>query len=377
MKKRTSFLGALLFYGVPAALSVGAGIVLALWLHDGAIGARSADPSTSLTASTETPRPDGPAGRTSGHPAATAGAPDERAQLERLQAELEQRLAADPNSALDLLFTLAPAQRALLSSDVIRTAAASAPETTLVWLRDHADAADLETWLAAYAGIAAADPVFALNELLALPEGAVREHGVQRVLEVWSRHDPVAAYEWVRSSTARDAADLHVTVMEGYIDALPQQAGELIGAMPEGPTRARLMDRYAYRVAESNPRAAAEWLARFDDAAPAQQALTTVYDQWAEQNPWAALEHAMQNVDGKLAFELAGRMALELALARPDELARSLERFPEAYRGVAAEQLATVWAVTEPEKARRWVDRLPAGALQQQARRALIESRRG
>src|SRR5690606_23004600 len=328
------------------ALSAGAGIALALWVHDGRTVdlPSSADPATSIAASVGAPGPsaaDAAARSTSRQHLPTDAPDDAPPGLARPPAEPAQRLAADPKSALDALLRLPPPQRAMLSDQLIRTAAARAPDATLAWLRDHTNVGELEPWLAAYAGIAATDPIFALNEVLALPEGEIRQYGLQRVLEVWARHDPVAAYEWVRSSTGADAIDLHVAVMDGYIEALPQQAGELIAAMPDGATRARLIDRYAYLRAESNPRAAADWLARFGDAAPAQQALSTVYDQWAQQDPWAAIEHAAQNVDGELGVELVGQVAATLALARPDELARSLERFPEAYRAVAVERLAS------------------------------------
>lgn len=364
---------------VPAAFSAAAGVGLALWAHDGVVGgAGDAAQPTPITAAAEAaPAPRAAPDRALPQQASATPAGDEPVSLQQLQAELERQVDANPARALDLLLGLSPPQRAYLAEDVIRAAAAQAPEQTLAWIDAHGGPQALDMRLAAYAGIAATDPVYAMNEVLALPNGGAREHGVRRVLETWSRHDPVAAYEWVRSSNGADAVDLQVTVMEGYIEKLPQQAGELIAGMPDGAARSRLMDRYAYVLAESDPRGAADWLGQFDGAAPAQQALATVYDQWARKDPWAAMEHAAQNVDGELGPELVGRVAVELALARPDELARSLERVPEAYRGLAAQRLAAAWSTNEPEKARRWVERLPAGELQDQARRALIPNRRG
>lgn len=364
---------------LPAALSSACGVALALWGHDGAIGAghraaadapvaavpAAADPAASAA---ELPGGDPrPAARESSAEPAGPG------ELQRLQASLAEKVKSEPGAALAALLTLDHLARRYLAEDVVRQAAERAPDATLAWIDRHfANGPErLNMLLAAYTGIAVTDPQFALNQVKSLPDPGMAQHGVHRVLETWARHDPVAAYEWVRFRTGEGAADLHVTVMQAYMKALPQQAGELIAGMPPGGIRARLVDRYAFEMAESDAAAAADWLARFDGEGATRHALTTVYDQWASQDPWAAIEHAVQTVDGELSFELVGRVAVEMGLNRPGELASSLDRVPEPYRALAARQLAYAWSANDPIGARHWVDNLPQGALQEQARRGL------
>lgn len=377
---------------IPAALSAACGVALALWGHDDRVGEIDAASSAVSAA----PAPADPSARAGDEPSSTSTAtspasasPAEAAdadtssqlqQLQQLQVTLNRHLDGDPLEALAMLVTLNDVQRSYLAEDVVREAAARAPEATLRWIDQHfPGGADRQTLLiAAYAGVAATDPMFAMNGVQGLDDPELRQHGVHQVLEAWSQHDPVTAYEWVRSQTGNGSADLFVTVMAGYMKKLPHQAGELIAGMPDGRTRARLMDQYAFELAESDPTEAAEWLSQFEPGqVAAQNALASVYDRWAQQDPWAAMEHAMLTVEGELAFELVGNVAVEMGLSRPNELAGSLDRIPEPYRGLAAHRLAAAWGARAPDQARRWVDGLPDGELQQQARRGLSASRGG
>jgi hypothetical protein len=183
----------------------------------------------------------------------------------------------------------------------------------------------------------------------------------------------VAAYEWVRAQNGEGTDEQHVTVMQAYMEQLPQQAGQLIAGLPEGPTRSRLMDRYAFELARSDVAAAVSWVSQFPQEADTQRALSSVIDQWARQDPWAAIDYAALNVDGELGSALVEQVVTEMGLKQPDRLARSLDRLPQAYRSLAAHRLARTWASFAPGRAQRWVEDLPAGEVRDQARRGLAE----
>jgi hypothetical protein len=267
---------------------------------------------------------------------------------------------------LTALLRLEEKQRRYLEEDVVRRAARRDPDRTLQWLGHNvADDAERERLLtAAYAGIASVDPTFAMNLAQTLSGTEARRLASHQVLEAWAATDVVAAYDWVASQgDPEGAGDLYTTVMQVYVRQYPQQAGDLIAGLPEGQAKARLVDRYAYDLAESDVPAALDWLSQFGEEDSTRDALTSVVDRWAQRDPWAAMDYAALNVDGELSFELVERVVAEMGSTRPRELAASLHRVPEEYRPLAAQRLANAWAFREPGQARRWAETLPPGEL--------------
>lgn len=376
---------------LPAAFSAACGVALAVWQQ----GLPAAEPAADAAAEAAAEVVAGAAGTERTHrsaaPASTAHAAEpvlarsptaplaDADELERLRRTLARRLDADVESALAGLLALNARQRAYLAEDLLRQAAERAPRVTLQWVESSfSDNGERESMLVAvYAGMAVHDPAFALNAVQNLADPEYRRLGSQQVLEAWAAVDVQAAYEWARARNGQDADELYVTVMDVYIAQRPHQAGELIARLQPGGTRSRLVDRYAFELAQHDAPAALAWLSQFEPDVSTQQALASVYDQWATRDPWAAIDHAVHHVDGELGAELIGQAATRLGSERPDLLAGSLHRIPDGYQTLAVERLAYGWAATDPERATRWVATLPHGELQAHARRGLRAARAG
>jgi hypothetical protein len=192
------------------------------------------------------------------------------------------------------------------------------------------------------------------------------------VLEVWAARDVVAAYEWVASQPPSGAGELFVTVLQRYLEESPEQASQLVVELPEGQARTRLIERYTRQLAATDAATALDWLAQFGEDVPTHHARSSTFEQWAERDPWAAIDHAALNVDGEEGFELVAEVASQMGRENPGGLAGSLCRVPETHRALAAEQLAGTWTATEPARAREWIDTLPPGDLRDAAIRGAV-----
>jgi hypothetical protein len=379
---------------LPAALAAACGVVLALWSHGIDLSELAGSPANSKrmradapssppgtaealarpelpsTPDLETADPQAPDPKTSDPRTADPQTPD---QLERLRRDLIGGLGRDLDAVLGRLLALDGRQRTYLAEDVIRRAADRAPERTLQWLEHNVTDPGLREQLltAAYAGLVRHDPSFAMNLAETLTHPLSRRVARHQVLEAWAAEDAVAAYEWARGRQGEGADELRVMVMLTYIEQAPRQAGDLIAALPAGVVRDRLIDHYAYTLAESDVAAARDWVAQFPAGVASQNAMSSIFGQWAEQDPWAAFDYAAQNVDGELGFELIGTVAAKVGASRPEALSTQLHRLPEAYRPLVAQRLADAWSTARPDAARQWVDSLPAGEVRDSARRGL------
>ena len=364
---------------VPAALSAAGGIGLALWMHESEVAGWSA-PRTAAAAPERArqPHPNETPGAFESTPTApfrtrsATPAPAHPEQLESLARRLKTEAQVDVEAALAALLVLPSHARSYLAEDLIRHAAERAPLQTVHWLEANVTDASLREHLlsSAYAGLATTDPAFALNRARALTNPEARHLAAHRAIESWAQADPAAAFEWVRGERGAGATESLVTVLQVYVEHDPVQAGEVVLSLPEGEARHRLVGQYASTLAASDAPAAAAWLSQLPEDAVTGSALSSVFEHWAEQDPWMAIEQASL-ADGELAFELVGRVVHSMAATRPDVLASSLHRLPECFRPLVAQRLASAWAEKRPRLTRRWVDALPPGEVRDEAQRAL------
>jgi len=132
------------------------------------------------------------------------------------------------------------------------------PVATAGWIEGHLDQPySAEVPVAIGRRWIEQDPVVAMEWLVALPEGGVRDQAVSTAFRRWSTQSEDEAEQWLQQATPREALDHAVRVL-------------------------------VRRDAESAPARAVEWAARIENEKRRERALVGVVEPWYRRDPEAA-----------------------------------------------------------------------------------------
>ena len=210
------------------------------------------------------------------------------------------------------------------------------------------------------------DAQAALAGLKELPElGAsrgciVNGWPVYKVLEGWTQTDPRAAFAWTAADSGTAAwahLPLRAIAESNVADAL--SLAEQLEGTPRQQAIRTVLDAWA----QDDPRAAAAWV---EDASPedAAAAFFEVVRSWAGTFPEQALDWADTLPEDQ---QLAATRAVFFSAARtsPDAASVLLDRVGDPQRRLAASQmLVAQWVDSAPADARRWIAGAADGAAQ-------------
>lgn len=116
-------------------------------------------------------------------------------------------------------------------------------------------------------------------DLPAMPDGTEGKYALgDLIASEWGRHDPEKAAEWVKGLPADSIARERALVNLGqaWADVEPQAAAEFAIQLPPGRTRAMVMTQAIPNWAEHDPAAAAQWLNQFDPSPDFDQAINRI-----------------------------------------------------------------------------------------------------
>jgi hypothetical protein len=195
---------------------------------------------------------------------------------------------------------------------LVTTWASRSPESAMRWLLANGQNASPNFFTQVGQQLAMRDPRNALAQSTQIP-AAMREQWMQGLAQGYAQNDPQGAIDWLVQYRAEP----------WYARAATNAAMQL--AQRDGAAAARLVDRID--TEQSGPQA--------------QQLVSMVAQRWANQDPAAAAEWAMDR-------------------ASPQE------------RTNAIQSVARIWAAQDPAGARQWTLRLPPGGVRDSALTAML-----
>ena len=297
----------------------------------------------------------------------------------------------DPRAAAEALATLGDA--AIVESSaraVLQTWAHADPYAAFEWVsRQDTLPQDGSLFIAPLLGIAAYEPVDALDFALELPNG--RSEAVATVLQVWARNDAPAAAAWLQQAAVPVGPAVVADIASYYADLDMDEAWNWLRTQPKTQQRAAL---YAIvpQLAQS-----AESLAdvgrivdRIDDADIRNEAIRLAAAEWVRQDPREVIRWLGRMAKGedlasaqRSVFETWGAIDRAAAAAYVRRLRTAAERdaarsglvlaglherdvdFAESMYGrirasdrrrEAAERLYLFWQENDPARAERYRD---------------------
>ncbi len=180
------------------------------------------------------------------------------------------------------------------------------------------------------------------------------------------KQNPAAAFDWIDTLPENQREDVTHEAFQvlSHVDA--EEAARQLLQRKDLPGRIRIAGDIAQGWAQTEPEKALTW-AKDLPADIRASALVNASRLLAEKDFAAALAYATSapsDQAGELFQGLAGRTPSDQAAA----VATQLTRLPEdAERAQAAQQVAGIWAQTDPEATSAWLTDLPAGATRDAA----------
>lgn len=162
-----------------------------------------------------------------------------------------------------------------------------------------------------------------LDRVFSLPNEQERQSLVQSILSSWGFKEPAQAADWLVANADRVPLNAAATVASQYAQRNLEEAASYAARMPPA-VRGSWMNGVARMYAQTNPRAALDWIQQFRGSAEYDDAALAVIAQASRVDPEAAA-HAAESV---------GR---------------------EEYRRNAINQAAIGWAQRDPARAAAWV----------------------
>lgn len=229
-------------------------------------------------------------------------------------------------------------------------------------------------------GSAEIDPRSALDLIVQLggPDSEARRTAMSEQLARWARDDFDAAALWARNQPDRKlAGELLGSALREVASYDPQRA---IRALPTLSTDAQLTagKAIAESWAQSDPAAAARWVATWPPTEASLEAQREIAARWMRQDSRAALTWLEGQTPDFLAQSVSPRVIGPLASNDPAAAQRLVERMPQGNsRDTAAEVLVRVWSRTDTNAAQNWVAQTPILSAEQRQRLQTAQPARG
>lgn len=281
----------------------------------------------------------------------------------------------DPQAAL--AFANETPNRSDLVFEALNQLAQQNPDEALDWISQNATDSSQRQYLlrAAYRGMATVDPEGAVAQIEQMSAGSQRDQLLSLTLNEWAKQDINAAFDWIELAEATpQLKHIYNEVMGRYIDQDPEQAATVISAMNSGDNKLSFASQIATKLAEKDVNYALDWLQTLDGNEK-KYALLGVVDRWAAgPNGEEALDYVLQNSTDPNHKELFSMVAMKLARKNPDKLVDSFDNMSESEQMIAAQQLASVYSINDPERGMEWIESLATGAVRDEALKSTLSS---
>ncbi|MBK1829777.1 hypothetical protein JIN77_03510 [Verrucomicrobiaceae bacterium R5-34] len=246
----------------------------------------------------------------------------------------------DPEAALDSLQEVDTNRYGEAPLSVIAAIAAQAPQRAIAWLNDPENPFAGSKWM---------------NQFIA---GTISKE--------WVRQDPEAALTWARSVPTDQRLGALTGVLGSIAMTDPLRAATLAMEIEPGKSREHVVADIAQAWAAKDPRAALAWVEGLEnDDRP--KALNNTLAIWAQSEPQAAAEYVAKNLDEEKPHKLVKSVAEAWIGKAPDEAAKWLASLPLNEKGAKVMNDAMWhWTHKNPEAAATWLADQPAGQVRDQ-----------
>ncbi len=210
------------------------------------------------------------------------------------------------------------------------------------------------------------------DRLMALPDADLRSSALRPLLAMWAATAPDAAVDWLTTHDF-DARGTYQQVAQQLARNNPAHAAELTARIPSAAHN-EWIQGVAEGYAQTDPQAAAAWLAQYRGDPAYSAAVGAIAAGLATADP-AAAAHLLETAsDASAAAPRAAYVVASRWAQRDPQAAASWARDYDAASNqpIAVTAAVSTWAQADATSARAWSLRLPAGPARDAALSALL-----
>ena len=230
---------------------------------------------------------------------------------------------------------------------------------------------DFETFGAVMKEWAKTDPLAACELAMKQPAGDLGALALVSVTSGWAEEDLVAATEWVMKLPKEQQVAPFRFMADGLAEKDPVSASEWAMKLPEGKQKDDALNRVALQWAKKDPAAAHEWVMALPEGNAKNSALESVSSEFAMKDPVAAYEWAMALPEGKQRDSALPNVVIGCAIKDPVTAFKWGMALPEGIKDMTFQKVASIWAIANSEKAKRWFEE---SSLSQDQKDKLLKS---
>ncbi len=231
---------------------------------------------------------------------------------------------------------------------------------------------DFETFGAVMKEWAKTDPLAACELAMKIKEGGNRDFALDGVVGGWAETDPVATSEWaMKLPEGKQKDDALNRVALQWAKKDPAAAHEWVMALPEGNERNNALTSVVRELAKKDLIAASKWVMALPEGTAKNSALESVSREFAMKDPVAAYEWAMALPEGKQRDSALPNVVIGCAIKDPVTAFKWGMALPEGIKDITFQNVASIWAIADSEKAKRWIEE---SSLSQDQKDKLLKS---
>jgi hypothetical protein len=132
------------------------------------------------------------------------------------------------------------------------------------------------------------DPLGTVGQVMALPEGALRENSLRTASQKWAGFSTPDALAWSETLSGADRIAAQSGIVREWAEYEPAEASEFVQSMPPGSGRDGPAAALARGVSTTDPAAGLVWAASITDPARRSEVLQEVAQGWLKESPEAA-----------------------------------------------------------------------------------------
>jgi hypothetical protein len=207
------------------------------------------------------------------------------------------------------------------------------------------------------------DPTAALAWANTLPDGQSQAVATNLILNTYSAEDPAAAANYVLANSSSAPGPALLTIVQNWAAADPSALLTWANQNLTGQPYNRAAIQALRQLGNTDPAAAAAYLAQNPDPNVLAQATPALAGAWGQQDPQAALAWAQSlpsdNVslrNSAISQAISGWVAVNPAAAAA-YIQQNFANNPDF--GNMTSNLATAWGATDPQAALQWAKSLP------------------
>jgi hypothetical protein len=201
-------------------------------------------------------------------------------------------------------------------------------------------------------------------------EAPLRDEMIAVATLGWAGSDLDGAIKWVLSQSAGEARNkLLITLGHEWVRTNPKDVISLAVSLPVSPERDQMMTRAAAEWAVTDGSAALSWARGIAEPERRAQTLAGVAVAISEQDPEAAANVVANELTaGRLQDDAVVAIVQRWAQTKPEDAAAWVSHFSDGQLfNASVENLVKIWSTVDARQLHKWMVRLPAGSMREQA----------